>query len=143
MQNRMPGRSNLEVSAIGYGAMGLSLGYGTTTGKGVLPGKIDETTPLIEIDRRHTVHRFSAANRTSCQDVADLVRHFAKLKQAMPAQVAWAWWLARKPWTVVIPGTTKLGRLEANLGNAGVVLTELELQEIDRATARLQIVGDR
>jgi aryl-alcohol dehydrogenase-like predicted oxidoreductase len=112
-------------------------------GKGFLTGKIDETTPLAENDFRRTVPRFSAANRKANEGVVDLVRHIAELKQATPAQVALAWLLAQKPWIVPIPGTTKLHRLEENLGGAHVVLTELELQEIDRASSQIQIVGDR
>jgi aryl-alcohol dehydrogenase-like predicted oxidoreductase len=112
-------------------------------GKGFLTGKIDETTTFDSSDFRNTVPRFAPENRKANQAVVDLVGSIAAKKQATPAQVALAWVLAQKPWIVPIPGTTKLHRLEENLGAAAVELTPDDLREIDRAVARITVQGAR
>ena len=112
-------------------------------GKGFLTGKFDENTTLDSTDFRNTVPRFSPENRKANMAMVDLVRRIAAEKQATPAQVALAWLLARKPWSVPIPGTTKLHRLEENLGAVNVGLTAGDLREIEEASARIQIHGDR
>ena len=110
-------------------------------GKGFLTGKIDETTTFDSTDFRNTVPRFSAENRKANQALVDLVAAVAKRKGATPAQVALAWVLAQKPWIVPIPGTTKLARLEENLGAADVELTADDLREIDAAASRIDGAG--
>ena len=112
-------------------------------GKGFLTGKIDETTTFDPADFRNTVPRFSAENRKANQAVVDLVKRIASEKHATPAQVALAWLLAQKPWIVPIPGTTKLHRLEENLGGATLTLTPEDLREIDEASAQIAIQGAR
>jgi len=112
-------------------------------GKGFLTGKIDETTTFDGTDFRNTVPRFSAENRRANQALVDLVAAVAKRKGATPAQVALAWVLAQKPWIVPIPGTTKVARLEENLGAAGVELTADDLREIDAAASRIEVQGAR
>ena len=112
-------------------------------GKGFLTGKIDETTTFDSTDFRNTVPRFSAENRKANQALVDLVAAIAARKGATPAQVALAWVLAQKPWIVPIPGTTKLHRLEENLGAADVELTADDLREIDAAASRIEVQGAR
>jgi aryl-alcohol dehydrogenase-like predicted oxidoreductase len=112
-------------------------------GKGFLTGKIDKTTNFDRSDFRNTVPRFAPANRKANQAVVDLVGRIAAKKQATLAQIALAWVLAQKPWIVPIPGTTKLQRLEENLGAAAVELTPDDLREIDRAVARIAVHGAR
>ena len=112
-------------------------------GKGFLTGKIDETTTFDRSDFRNTVPRFTPENRRTNQAVVDLVRRIAEKKKATPAQIALAWVLARKPWIVPIPGTTKLHRLEENLGAADVALTPGDLREIEDATAGIALQGER
>ena len=112
-------------------------------GKGFLTGKIDETTAFDSTDFRNTVPRFSADNRKANQALVDLVASVAARKGATPAQVALAWVLAQKPWIVPIPGTTKLTRLEENLGATAVELTADDLGEIDAAASRIEVQGAR
>jgi aryl-alcohol dehydrogenase-like predicted oxidoreductase len=112
-------------------------------GKGFLTGKIDETTTFDSSDFRNTVPRFTPENRKTNQAVVDLVRRIAGKKKTTPAQIALAWVLARKPWIVPIPGTTKLHRLEENLGAADVELTPDDLREIENATAEITLQGER
>jgi aryl-alcohol dehydrogenase-like predicted oxidoreductase len=112
-------------------------------GKGFLTGKIDENTTFDSSDFRNTVPRFTPENRKTNQAVVDLVRRIAEKKKATPAQIALAWVLARKPWIVPIPGTTKLHRLEENLGAADVELTPDDLREIENATAEITLQGER
>ena len=112
-------------------------------GKGFLTGKIDETTNFDSSDFRNTVPRFAPENRKANQAVVDLVGRIAAKKQATLAQIALAWVLAQKPWIVPIPGTTKLQRLEENLGAAAVELTPDDLREIDHAVARITVHGAR
>ncbi|HXB54555.1 MAG TPA: aldo/keto reductase [Vicinamibacteria bacterium] len=112
-------------------------------GKGFLTGKIDETTQFDGTDFRNTVPRLSPENRKANQAIVDLVAGVAARKRATPAQIALAWVLARKPWIVPIPGTTKLSRLEENLAAVDVSLTPDDLREIDEATSRIEIHGAR
>jgi aryl-alcohol dehydrogenase-like predicted oxidoreductase len=112
-------------------------------GKGFLTGKIDETTTFDPSDFRNTVPRFSPENRKANQDVVDLVKRIAADKRATPAQIALAWLLAQQPWIVPIPGTTKLHRLEENLGALNVELTPEDLREINEASATITIHGAR
>jgi aryl-alcohol dehydrogenase-like predicted oxidoreductase len=112
-------------------------------GKGYLTGKIDETTAFDGSDFRNTVPRFSAENRKANQAVVDLLTHTAERKRATPAQVALAWLLAQKPWVVPIPGTTKLHRLEENLGAEAVALTADDVREINTASAAFEAHGAR
>ena len=112
-------------------------------GKGFLTGKIDESTTFDSTDFRNTVPRFSAENRRANQVLVDLVTSIAARKRATPAQVALAWLLAQKPWIVPIPGTTKLHRLEENLGGAELQLTAEDLREIERAVAGIAVQGHR
>ncbi len=112
-------------------------------GAGFLTGKIDENTKFDPTDFRNIVPRFSPEARKANRALVDLVRAVAASKNATPAQVALAWLLAQKPWIVPIPGTTKLHRLEENLGAVGVTLTEADLKQIDTASASLQLEGAR
>jgi aryl-alcohol dehydrogenase-like predicted oxidoreductase len=112
-------------------------------GKGFLTGKIDENTTFAPNDFRNTVPRFSAENRKANQAVVDLVGRIAAEKKETPAQIALAWVLAQKPWIAPIPGTTKLHRLEENLGAANVELTAAELREIDSAVSAIPVQGAR
>ncbi len=112
-------------------------------GKGFLTGAINKDTQFTPNDFRNIVPRFSQANREANQSVVDLIGDFARRKKATPAQVALAWILAQKPWIVPIPGTTKLNRLEENLGGATVELTADDLRQLDEATAGLSVQGAR
>lgn len=112
-------------------------------GKGFLTGKIDANTTFESTDFRAGVPRFSAENRKANQAVVDLLTQFAAEKEVTPAQIALAWLLAQKPWIVPIPGTTKLHRLEENLGSMNIELTIEELKNIDEATAKIKIQGER
>jgi len=113
-------------------------------GKGFLTGKIDENTKFESSDMRgSTFPRFTAENRKANQVVVDLLTRIAADKKATPAQIALAWLLARKPWIVPIPGTTKLHRLAENLGAVDVELTANDLREIEDAAARITVHGDR
>jgi aryl-alcohol dehydrogenase-like predicted oxidoreductase len=112
-------------------------------GKGYLTGKVDETTQLDASDFRNTVPRFSPENRKANYAIVDLVKRIATMKKATPAQVALAWLLARKPWIVPIPGTTKVDRLEENLGAANVELTKDDVRTIEEASAHIVFQGDR
>ena len=112
-------------------------------GKGFLTGKIDETTTFDKNDFRNTVPRFNPENRKANQTLVDLVGTIAAKKKVTPAQIALAWLLAQKPWIVPIPGTTKLHRLEENLGGATVELTPGDLREIENAAAQITVQGAR
>jgi aryl-alcohol dehydrogenase-like predicted oxidoreductase len=112
-------------------------------GKGFLTGKIDESTTFDSTDFRNTVPRFSAENRKANQVLVDLVTSIAARLRATPAQVALAWLLAQKPWIVPIPGTTKVHRLEENLGGAELQLTSADLGDIERAVAGIAVQGHR
>jgi aryl-alcohol dehydrogenase-like predicted oxidoreductase len=112
-------------------------------GKGFLTGKIDENTKFDSTDFRNTVPRFSEENRKANQALVDLIGKFAEQKQATPAQIALAWVLAQKPWIVPIPGTTKLHRVEENIGAVDVELMADDLREFDSLNARVQVQGAR
>jgi len=112
-------------------------------GKGFLTGKIDETTTFSKDDFRNIVPRFTADNRKANQVLVELLGAIATEKKATPAQIALAWLLARKPWIVPIPGTTKLHRLEENVGAATLELTASELTRINDAIVRIEVKGDR
>lgn len=112
-------------------------------GRGFLTGKIDASTTFADGDFRNSVPRFSPENRRANQAVVDLLARIAAEKRATPAQVALAWLLAQKPWIVPIPGTTKLHRLEENLGAASLELTPDDLREIEAAAASITVQGAR
>ena len=112
-------------------------------GKGFLTGKISEDTQFDRTDFRNIVPRFTAENRKANQALVDLIGGFAQQKKATPAQVALAWLLAQKPWIVPIPGTTKLHRLEENLGGAAVDLTPGDLRELETAASKIAVQGAR
>jgi aryl-alcohol dehydrogenase-like predicted oxidoreductase len=112
-------------------------------GAGFLTGKIDLTTELDETDFRSGVPRFAAEFRQANLALVDLIREVATRKAATPAQIALGWLLAQKPWIVPIPGTTKLHRLEDNLGGADVEFSADELDDLTTAASKLQLVGDR
>jgi aryl-alcohol dehydrogenase-like predicted oxidoreductase len=112
-------------------------------GRGFLVGSVDANTAFTEGDFRNSLPRFSAEARKANQGVADKVAEIAKAKHVTPAQIALAWILARKNWIVPIPGTTKLHRLEENIGAASVSLSAADLTEIDRAIAAIQVHGNR
>jgi len=106
-------------------------------------GKIDETTTFDSSDFRNIVPRFTPEARKANAALVDLLRDIAERKKATPAQIALAWLLAQKPWIVPIPGTTKVTRLEENLGATAVELTPDDLREIDSAASRIEIQGAR
>src|SRR5206468_3373021 len=108
-------------------------------GKGFLTGAIDEKTTFVKSDFRNIVPRFTTEARKANQTIVDVLRNIAEKKQATPAQIALAWLLARKPWIVPIPGTTKLARLEENIGAAAIRLTADDLREIDSAASHITI----
>ena len=112
-------------------------------GAGFLTGKIDEHTKFDTSDFRTTVPRFAPDALKANLALVDLLRAVAKRKGATPAQIALAWLLARKPWIVPIPGTTKLARLEENLGAVSVELTPGNLQEIATAASQISVKGER
>src|SRR3954454_1504856 len=112
-------------------------------GKGFLTGKIDENTQLDRSDFRNTIPRFSPEARKANQALVDLLGEIARRKGATPAQLALGWLLAREPWIVPIPGTTKLHRLEENLGAADLQLSSDDLREIDAAASRIAVQGAR
>jgi aryl-alcohol dehydrogenase-like predicted oxidoreductase len=112
-------------------------------GKGFLTGKIDENTKFDSSDFRNIVPRFTPEARKANQALVDLLRKIAERKKATPAQIALAWMLAQKPWIVPIPGTTKLNRLEENIGAVNVELTFEDLREIDSAASKITIEGAR
>jgi aryl-alcohol dehydrogenase-like predicted oxidoreductase len=112
-------------------------------GKGFLTGKIDETTKIDSSDFRSTVPRFNPENRKANQVVVDLLAKIAQRKKSTPAQIALAWLLAQRPWIVPIPGTTKLHRLEENIGATAVELTPDDLLEIESAASQITVQGAR
>jgi aryl-alcohol dehydrogenase-like predicted oxidoreductase len=112
-------------------------------GKGFLTGAISKDTEFDKTDFRNIVPRFSPENREANQALVDVIGKFAKQKNATPAQVALAWLLAQKPWIVPIPGTTKLHRLEENIGAVNVKLTTDDLRQLDEATSKINVQGAR
>lgn len=123
--------------------LGIGLVAYSPLGKGFLAGKIDEKTTFAEGDIRHILPRYTEEARVANKALLDIIERFAKDKNATNAQIALAWILAQKPWIVPIPGTTKLHRLTENNGAAAIQLTVAELQEIEAASARIQVVGTR
>jgi aryl-alcohol dehydrogenase-like predicted oxidoreductase len=112
-------------------------------GKGFLTGAINKDTKFAANDFRNIVPRFSAENRDANQAVVDLLAKFAAERKATPAQVALAWLLAQKPWMVPIPGTTKLHRLEENLGAVKLKLTADDVRKLDEAASKISVQGER
>ena len=112
-------------------------------GKGFLIGKMDETTKFESTDFRSTIPRFTPENRKANQSLVDLLQKIGQRKKATPGQIALAWLLAQKPWIVPIPGTTKLQRLEENVGAAAVELTPDDLREIESAASKITVPGAR
>ena len=112
-------------------------------GKGFLTGKIDSSTKFDSTDFRAIVPRFSEDNRKANQALVDVITKFAEQKQAAPAQIALAWLLAKAPWIVPIPGTTKLSRLEENLGGAAIELTADDLHSLEGASSAIKVEGER
>jgi aryl-alcohol dehydrogenase-like predicted oxidoreductase len=112
-------------------------------GKGFLTGKIDADTKFDSTDFRSTVPRFTPENRKANQALVDVISSFAEQKKVTPAQIALAWLLAKKPWIVPIPGTTKLARLEENLGAANVKLTLQDVRSLEDASSEIKLEGAR
>jgi aryl-alcohol dehydrogenase-like predicted oxidoreductase len=112
-------------------------------GKGFLTGKIDETTTFDASDFRNVVPRFTPEARKANLALVDVLKALAVAKGSTPAQLALAWLLAQKPWIVPIPGTTKLHRLEENLGGAALELSTEDLKAIDAAASKIQLQGAR
>jgi aryl-alcohol dehydrogenase-like predicted oxidoreductase len=112
-------------------------------GRGFLTGKISEDMKFEEGDIRNIVPRFTAENRKANQAFVDMLGAFAQQKKATPAQIALAWLLAQKPWIVPIPGTTKLHRLDENIGAADVELSSSDLRELDTAASKIAVQGAR
>jgi len=124
-------------------SLGIGLVAFSPLGKGFLTGKIDENTRFQQGDFRNTLPRFTEQARKSNAVLLDLINGFARQKNATPAQIALAWVLARKPWIVPIPGTTKLHRLKENLGAADITFTAAELRQIDEVSSHITIEGNR
>ena len=112
-------------------------------GRGFLTGKMNENTTFDSSDFRNTLPRFTPEARKANQALVDLLGEIAKRKKATPAQIALAWLLAQKPWIVPIPGTTKLQRLEENIGAAAIELTPDDLREIESAASKITVQGAR
>src|ERR1700692_2047249 len=112
-------------------------------GKGFLTGKISEDTQFDKTDFRNVVPRFTPENRKMNQGLIDLIGEFAQQKKATPARIALAWLLAQKPWIVPIPGTTKLHRLEENIGAAAVELSREDLRQLETAASKISVQGAR
>ena len=112
-------------------------------GKGFLTGKMDENTKIDGADFRSILPRFTPEAMKANRALVDLLGAFAALNKATPAQIALAWLLAQKPWIVPIPGTTKLSRLEENLGAEAIELTTEDLRDIDKAASRIEVQGAR
>jgi len=129
----LPALEELEIGFVPFSPLG----------KGFLTGKIDEHTTFDSSDFRNIVPRFMAENRKANLALVELLARIAGQKNTTPAQIALAWLLAQKPWIVPIPGTTKLHRLEENIGAAAIVLTSDDLHEIDRATSQVVVQGAR
>ena len=123
--------------------LGIGLVPFSPLGKGFLTGKINENTKFESTDFRNVVPRFTPEARKANQALVDLLSQVAERKKATPAQIALAWLLAQKPWVVPIPGTTKLHRLEENIGAAAIELTPDDLRQIDYAAAKIPVQGER
>jgi len=123
--------------------LGIGLVPYSPLGKGYLTGKIDESTDFDKNDFRNTVPSFAPEARRANRALVDLLGSIAQRKKATPAQVALAWLLAQRPWIVPIPGTTKLERVEENIGAAAIELTEGDLREIREAASHIEVQGHR
>ena len=123
--------------------LGIGLVPYSPLGKGYLTGKMDATATFDSTDFRSILPRFTPEALQANQALIDLLKGIAAKKQATPAQIALAWLLAQKPWIVPIPGTTKIHRLEENIGAVDLVLTADDLQEIDAAAAQVTVQGAR
>ena len=123
--------------------LGIGLVPFSPLGKGFLTGAIGKDTQFDKNDFRNIVPRFSPENREANQTLVEIIGEFAKEKKATPAQIALAWLLAQKPWIVPIPGTTKLHRLEENVGAANAKLTADDLRRLDESTSEINIQGAR
>ncbi|MEG4092919.1 aldo/keto reductase [Microcoleus sp. Pol12B4] len=123
--------------------LGIGLVPYSPLGKGFLTGKIDENTTFDSSDFRSTLPRFTPDALKANQALIDLLGSIAEQKQATPAQIALAWLLAQKPWIVPIPGTTKLHRLDENIGAISIELTSDDLRDIDNAASKITVQGDR
>ncbi|RYE82795.1 MAG: aldo/keto reductase [Hyphomicrobiales bacterium] len=123
--------------------LGIGLVPYSPLGKGFLAGKIDDKTTFESIDIRSTIPRFAPEARKVNQAIVDLLAEIGTRRNATAAQVALAWLLAQKPWIVPIPGTTKIARLEENLGAIDLVLTADDLRDLDAAAASIRIEGAR
>jgi aryl-alcohol dehydrogenase-like predicted oxidoreductase len=123
--------------------LGIGLVAYSPLGKGFLTGKIDESTTLDSTDFRSTLPRFTPEALKTNKALVDLIGAIAERKKATPAQIALAWVLAQKPWIVPIPGTTKLHRLDENIGALAVELTPDDLREMDAAASQIAVQGDR
>jgi aryl-alcohol dehydrogenase-like predicted oxidoreductase len=129
----LPALEELEIGLVAYSPLG----------RGFLTGKIDESSKFDSSDFRSTLPRFTPDALKVNQAVVDLLGEIAKQKRATPAQIALAWLLAQKQWIVPIPGTTKLQRLEENLGAVDVELSPDDLRQIDEAASKIRVQGDR
>jgi aryl-alcohol dehydrogenase-like predicted oxidoreductase len=123
--------------------LGIGLVPFSPLGKGFLTGKIDEKTEFVKTDFRNIVPRFTPEARKANQALVDLLKKIAERKKATPAQIALAWLLEQKPWIVPIPGTTKLSRLDENIGAVNVELTSDDLREMENAASKITIQGER
>src|SRR5216683_2664235 len=125
------------------GELGIGFVPFSPLGRGFLTGKIDETTTFGGNDNRASLPRFTPEARKANRAVVDLLERIGAQKRATPAQIALAWLLAQKPWIIPIPGTTKLGRLDENIGAAAIELTPEDVRHMDAAAAKITIEGDR
>jgi aryl-alcohol dehydrogenase-like predicted oxidoreductase len=123
--------------------LGIGLVPYSPLGKGFLTGKMSEDTKFASSDIRSTIPRFTPDARKANQSLVDLLAEIGARKKATPAQIALAWLLAQKPWIAPIPGTTKLHRLEENIGAASVELTPDDLREIESAASKITVQGAR
>ncbi|MCO6360436.1 aldo/keto reductase [Roseivirga pacifica] len=123
--------------------LGIGLVAYSPLGKGFLAGKIDSSTKFADGDIRNVLPRYTEEARQANQALLDLIERFATEKEVTNAQIALAWVLAQKPWIVPIPGTTKQHRLAENLGAVNVELTGDELKQIEEATAKIEVIGNR
>jgi len=125
------------------GELGIGFVPFSPLGKGFLTGKIDEAATFEKSDIRSSIPRFTPEARKANQALVDLLAEIGKSKGATPAQIALAWLLAQKPWIAPIPGTTKMHRLEENIGAVSVELSQNDLQQIEDAASRIKIEGAR
>jgi aryl-alcohol dehydrogenase-like predicted oxidoreductase len=123
--------------------LGIGLVPYSPLGKGYLTGKMDETTKFGSNDFRSKLPRFTPEALKANQAVVDLLGRIATRKESTPAQIALAWLLAQKPWIVPIPGTTRLSRLDENIGSVALTLDANDLRDIDSAASKITVEGDR